>query len=372
MKNKKSTLRFKLTLVVLCVTAAMCLALALISMSASRVFFNAMLLTPAQQTTPTHQAPPEMLNILPSDCTIPAAIAQRSFSGVTVLSTLLVLTGGGAFLFWYVKKSLKPLETLAHQVRQLDADHLSCSLDVVSTGYEIEQLSGAVSDMLGRVNDAYTMQKNFSASAAHELRTPIAAMKSRIDVFQMKPEHTPDQYGHLIDTISQNTERLSGLVEQLLDLTNQTAVDMEEHVDLRALAEEAAIDLEPLAAKQNITITVTGHAETTGNDCLLQRALFNLMQNAIKYNLPGGTVTVTLCQREGRACCRVADTGRGVPKELQPHIFDLFFRVDASRSREIGGNGLGLALVKRIIEQHAGTLKVSDNLPQGLCIEFCI
>ena len=210
------------------------------------------------------------------------------------------------------------------------------------------------------------------ASAAHELRTPIAAMKSRIDVFQMKPEHTPDQYGHLIDTISRNTERLSGLVEQLLDLTNQAAVDMEEHVDLRALAEEAAIDLEPLAAKQNITITVNGHAETTGNDCLLQRALFNLMQNAVKYNLPGGTVTVTLGQHEGRACCRVADTGRGVPKELQPHIFDLFFRVDASRSREIGGNGLGLALVKRIIEQHAGTLKVSDNLPQGLCIEFCI
>lgn len=372
MKKRKATLRFKLTLAVLCVSAVMCAALAVILISASNVIFSKTLLTQPSVSIPAEElsSSQKIISDLPAIPATPVQQAQRSFRGVTIFATLLVLAGGGIFLFWYVKRALNPLESLAEQVRQLDAEHLTGSISVSATGDEIEQLSVAVAEMLDRVNQAYTMQKNFSASAAHELRTPIAAMQAKIEVFRMQKAGTPAQYDALVDTLARNTERLSGLVVQLLELTQQAAVDMEQQVNLYELAEEAAMDLAPLAQQKNVTIVVTGTAQTVGNDCLLQRAIFNLMENAVKYNLSGGKVTVTLTQKGEHACCCVADTGIGIPKELQSHIFDFFFRVDPSRNREVGGNGLGLALVKHIITRHGGTLRVTDNHPQGLCIEF--
>ncbi|MEG1744121.1 MAG: HAMP domain-containing sensor histidine kinase [Ruthenibacterium sp.] len=370
MKKRKMTLRLKLTCVSVCVMTLMCFALTAVSLSASSLLTDAALILPAQSAVPgtTQAQMPAQALEMPVETTR----AQRAFNLISVSAMLLIIVSGSACVYFYVKKELRPLEALSEQVQRLDAEHLSIPLVVHATGDEIEQLSAAISDMAVRVNDAYVMQKSFSSSAAHELRTPLAAMQSKIEVFRMKKERSMPEYAGLVDALSRNTQRLSDLVQELLELTNQAVMNMTQQVNLRALAEEAALDLEPLAEEKQVRILVEGQASTVGNDCLLQRAVFNLMQNAVKYNVAGGTVAVSMGQRASKVWLCVADTGIGIPQERKEHVFELFFCVDPSRSREMGGNGLGLAIVKRILTQHGGSIAVKDNQPQGTRMEMVL
>ncbi|MEG1153932.1 MAG: HAMP domain-containing sensor histidine kinase [Ruthenibacterium sp.] len=367
--KKQQTLRFKLTLMTVCVLAVMCLVLTAISLSASRIVVQAIPTTPAQTTSDLLSVP--AMELQPS---VSGIKAQSTFNFIAVFSMFAVIVAGGAFVFFFVKRALMPLEELSQQVQTLDADTLATPLVLTATGDEIEQLSRAIRDMTVRVSHAYLMQKNFSASAAHELRTPLAAMQSKMDVFNMTSTHSDADYQALIDTLGHNTARLSALVVELLALTSHAEMDMSQTVNLRALAEEATMDLEPLASAKQVQIVLAGDASVTGNDGLLQRVMFNLMQNAIKYNVQGGSVTVTMTQHGTQAQLVVADTGIGIPDALalKERVFESFFRVETSRSRALGGNGLGLAIVKHIVTQHHGCIVVTDNLPQGTRMEVTL
>ena len=365
MKKKQRTLRFKLTFMTVCVMSIMCIILTSIALSASNIIVKAKIATPAQSVSAKTSTTVHAEDLQPA---IPSMEAQRSFNVITIYAMFFVVAAGGVFVFFFVKRELSPLEVLSEQVQNLNAENLSIPITVHATGDEIERVSVAVNDMAARVSDAYLMQKNFSASAAHELRTPLASMQSKIEVFRMKKDRTAEEYEQLVQTIDRNTQRLSDLVMQLLEFTNQAELDMTQHVNLRTIVEEAVIDLETLAREKQIKISVLGDATILGNDCMLQRAVFNILQNAVKYNQMAGTVTVSLCQNEQNVVLSVTDTGIGIPAEMRDRIFELFFRVDRSRSREIGGNGLGLSIVKRIVTQHGGTILVTDNAPHGTCM----
>ncbi|MEG1894930.1 MAG: ATP-binding protein [Oscillospiraceae bacterium] len=371
MKKRNLTLRFKLTAIVVGVMTVMCLVLTAISFSASQLIVDAVPMTPAVTTGTPLEEFPDVATGTMAALTLNTQQAAISFKTITLGAMVLVIAVGALSSWAFIKKELQPLEELSLQVAALEVDNLSAPVRVHTTGDEIEQLSTAITQMLERVNDAYNMQKNFAANAAHELKTPLAAMQSKLEVFKMKPR-TQAEYDGLFEVIQRNTQRLSSLVGELLELTNQAPMDMHRRIDLAAIAEEFAMDLEPLAREKGVSIAVEGQGDITGNEGLMQRALFNLMENAVKYNVEGGTVLVQIKKEGDRVLIKVSDTGLGIPQESKDKVFDLFFRVDKSRSREMGGNGLGLAIVQHIVHQHKGVITVRDNRPQGTVFEIAL
>lgn len=365
----KSSLRIKLTLVTVFIMVVMCVLLTVVSQRAGQGIISAIETVPVNASSKAPSADYDGLinSIDASIVSMPAQIvkAQNAFNLTTAGSMVLIILLGGAIVFVFVKHELSPLEKLSQQVQSIDAETLSEPITVSNTGNEIEKLSLAISDMAARVNDAYVMQKSFSGAAAHELRTPLAAMQTKIEVFMLKPNRTKEEYSQLINTVSSNVSRLSDLVQQLLQLTNQTDFDLAQKINLRTIADEAALDLQPLAAQNSIEFLIEGEGEIKGNDCLIQRAVFNLMQNAVRYNNKNGKVNVTIKPENGKIEIAVADTGAGIKPEYNDKIFNLFFCVDKSRSRALGGNGLGLAIVKQIVALHGGTITVTENFPCG-------
>ena len=225
--------------------------------------------------------------------------------------------------------------------------------------------------MLARLNNAFDVQKQFSANAAHELRTPLAVMQTNLEVFSKKKEPSVSEYQTLFSTILEQTNRLSHLASIMRDMTGLQRVKRSDTISLAALADEVLCDLAPIADQKQIKLS---QSETdcivTGSYLLLYRAVFNLVENAIKYNQPGGSVQITISRSNGKAILRVADTGCGIPDEYRTSIFEPFFRVDKSRSREMGGAGLGLALVREIAALHGGT--VQDEPAEGAGTVFTV
>lgn len=374
----KSSLRIKLTLVTVIIMSVMCVLLTYISQRASRGIITALQVLPANSSqgmsSETYSEDASLAQSASLDVTwasVPATLvqAQDDFNITTFASMLLIVLLGGGVVYVCVKHELSPLERLVRQVQEIDAESLSTPITPCPTGNEIEKLSLAISDMAVRVNDAYVMQKGFSSAAAHELRTPLAALQTKLEVFLLKKERTKEEYAELMQSIGNNVSRLSDLVTQLLDLTNQGVSDLSQKVNLRTIADEAALDLQPLATQRKVEIIIEGECQVTGNDCLLQRAMFNLMQNAVKYNIDNGKVYVSMNMSADKSKITIADTGIGIDDEHKSKVFDLFYCIDKSRSRDLGGNGLGLAIVKRIIAQHNGTITVANNIPQGSVFE---
>ena len=226
--------------------------------------------------------------------------------------------------------------------------------------------------MLARLDNAFSAQKQFVASAAHELRTPLAVMQTNLEVFYKKPEHTHQEYDRLFTMLQEQTGRLSHLAEILLDMTGLQTVERSDTISLAALTEEVFCDLDPVADKHQIRLIQTeGDCTVTGSYILLYRAVYNLVENAIKYNRPSGSVTVNIHSAES-AVLEVTDTGIGISPENQEKIFDPFYRVDKSRSRAMGGAGLGLALVSEIARQHNGQVKVTQSSEKGSTIALIL
>lgn len=367
MKKSHATLRFKLTAFCAIIMIAMCAALAAISISASNLIVNAVQLTPALNTLASTSSVPcaEITDAIEAT----PAIAQRSFSIITLLAMLGVIVGGSLLIYFFVRRELRPLEDLSNCLNALSADNLSSAITIRSTGDEIEQLAIAINDMQTRVSDAYIMQKGFAQNAAHELRTPLAVMQTKIDVFKLKPKRTNSEYDALIDVMASSTCRLSALVNELLELTNNDKMDMAQSVNLKELCCEAQMDLASLSENRNISIKINGEGTVLGNDCLLQRLVFNLMQNAVKYNDENGYVNVDISQSNEHTILTVSDNGAGIADSEKSKVFDLFYRTDKSRSRELGGNGLGLAIVKRIVAQHNAVIAIKNNVPKGSVFE---
>lgn len=292
--------------------------------------------------------------------------AKDTFRIQSVIATLAVILAGSTFTYFLSGRALSPLRQLSAHMEKLQAQNLSEPLEFSGAEDELARLTRSFNGMLERLEQAFTAQRQFSANAAHELRTPLAVMQTNLDVLKKRKEPTTAEYAETIRMVSEQTGRLSHLVSVLLEMTELQTVQRTDHVSLSSLIEEVICDLTQVADEKGITLILgTGDAMVTGSDPLLYRAVYNLVENAIKYNQPDGTVT-TGVRTEGRtAIISVTDTGIGIDPENWEKIFEPFIRVDKSRSRAMGGAGLGLALVRDIADQHGGSVRVAQSSGQG-------
>lgn len=287
-----------------------------------------------------------------------------------LFSTLLALLGG-VVTYYIVGHALKPLKKFSDKIEEVQAQNLSDSRIEENEVKELNQLSVSYNKMLERLSEAFEVQRQFTANAAHELRTPLALMQVQLDLYNSTEHPGNDECtGHTIAMITEQNERLSKVVKTLLDMSELRITVRDEKIMIDALVEEVLEDLEPLAAEKNVELIGKCKPVTmTGSDILIYRLVYNLVENAIKYNHPEGKVTVTACQKEKKVILSVADTGSGIPGELRERVFEPFFRVDKSRSRELGGVGLGLALVHEIVKAHDGSISIKDNPSGGTVFE---
>lgn len=287
-----------------------------------------------------------------------------------LFSTLLSLLGG-VITFFISGHALKPLCDFSKKIEEVQAQNLSDSRIEENKFSELNQLSVSYNKMLERLSEAFKLQRQFTANAAHELRTPLAVMQLQIDLYNSSKHPNNDTSAQqTISMITEQTERLSKMVRTLLDMSELQTIVRDEEIAISALVEEVLADLEPLAQEKGINlIEKCDNVLLMGSDILIYRLVYNLVENAIKYNFSGGTVTVTATQQNSQLHLTVEDTGNGIPEELKERIFEPFFRLDKSRSRELGGVGLGLALVREIVRVHNGSILVKNNANSGTTFE---
>lgn len=287
-----------------------------------------------------------------------------------LFSTLLSLLGG-VITFFISGHALKPLCDFSKKIEEVQAQNLSDSQIEENKFSELNQLSVSYNKMLERLSEAFKLQRQFTANAAHELRTPLAVMQLQIDLYNSSKHPDNDTSAQqTISMITEQTERLSKMVRTLLDMSELQTIARDEEIAIAALVEEVLADLEPLAQEKGINlIEKCDNVLLMGSDILIYRLVYNLVENAIKYNFSDGTVTVTATQQNSQLHLTVEDTGNGIPEELKERIFEPFFRLDKSRSRELGGMGLGLALVREIVRVHNGSILVKNNANSGTTFE---
>ena len=288
-----------------------------------------------------------------------------------IISALMALLGG-VITYFISGHALKPLRVFSDKIEKVQAQNLADSGIEENEVKELNQLSMSYNKMLGRLSDAFEAQRQFTANAAHELRTPLALMQVQLDTYNACAHPGNDEAAvETIKMMTEPNERLGKMVKTLLDMSELQTVARDEVIALDALIEEVLTDLESLAARKNIRLVRECESVTmTGSDILIYRLVYNLVENAVKYNIDGGQVTVTCKEWNKHIHIMVSDTGKGIPEELRSRIFEPFFRVDKSRSRELGGIGLGLALVNEIVRVHEGSIEIKGNRAGGTDFEI--
>lgn len=289
--------------------------------------------------------------------------AQRQFKIESLIAMLAVSIGGGALAYIITWRALLPLNTLAHKIEHFDENTLTKRILLPETGDEVQLLAHSFNRMAEKLNRAFNTQKVFAASAAHELRTPLSILQTKIDVYRKKQAPTPKEQQNLLETFELSIARMSEMTNDLLEITNTRRLEKKEIICLRSLLEDIAESLEPIAQKRGVTLMIEGtdHPLIYGNYNLLGRALNNLVENAIKYNTENGWVRIQIGKLDDQAIITISDNGIGIPTEFHSMIFEPFFRVDPSRSRKQGGNGLGLAIVKNILERHDAKIRIKEG-----------
>ena len=293
---------------------------------------------------------------------------QGRFRTTNWYITAVVTVLSGILAYFVSGRALKPLRSFASQVEKVQLNNLAdmrIDEDAVS---EFRQLSHSFNQMLERLNNAFAAQRQFTGNAAHELRTPLALMQAQLELFPAEHPDVLPETAEFLALLREQTERLTQMTKTLLEMSNLQQVARNEQIQLAPMIEEIFTDLASLAEKNGITLKVEGDGSMTGSDALIYRLLFNLTENAVKYNSPGGSVQITVAQEPEKLLIRVSDTGRGIPEEYQRSIFQPFFRVDKSRSREYGGAGLGLSLVWEITNLHGGSVWVEESSDKGTTI----
>ena len=287
-----------------------------------------------------------------------------------LISSILSLLGG-VITYFISGRALKPLSDFSNKIEEVQAQNLSDSRIEENKVKELNQLSVSYNKMLDRLSAAFEVQRQFTANAAHELRTPLALMQVQLDAYNSTEHPNNDASAtQTIQMVTEQNERLTKMVKTLLDMSELQTIARDETIDLDALIEEVLVDLEPLAQEKNITLTnQCNEVKLLGSDILIYRLVYNLVENAIKYNQIDGSVTVKAFTKDQHIYLTVADTGNGIPKDLRERVFEPFFRLDKSRSRELGGVGLGLALVHEIVRVHDGSIQVKDNPDGGTIFE---
>ena len=294
--------------------------------------------------------------------------AQGRFRTTNWYITAAVTLLSGILTYFVSGRALKPLRSFASQVEQVQLNNLAdmrIDEDVIP---EFQQLSRSFNQMLERLNNAFAAQRQFTGNAAHELRTPLALMQAQLELFSAEHPDVRPETAEFLTLLREHTERLIQLTRTLLEMSNLRQVARNERIQLAPMIEEIFTDLAPLSDKLGVTLTAEGDGIMTGSDALIYRLIFNLTENAVKYNRPGGSVRVCVTQETEKLLIRVSDTGCGIPEKYQQSIFQPFFRVDKSRSREYGGAGLGLSLVWEIADLHGGSVWVEESSEKGTTI----
>ena len=289
----------------------------------------------------------------------------------SLIITVLLALFGGVVTYFISGHALRPIREFSDKIEEVQAQNLSDSRIEENNVKELNQLGISYNKMLERLSDAFEIQRQFTANAAHELRTPLALMQVQLDLYNSAshPGNDADTL-QTIKMVTEQNDKLNRMVKTLLDMSELQTVGRDDKIILDAIVEEVLADLEPLAVEKNIKlIGKCEDATMIGSDILIYRLVYNLVENAIKYNHPLGQVTVTAYQRNKHVYLSVEDTGSGIPKELRERVFEPFFRVDKSRSRELGGVGLGLALVHEIVRVHDGSICIKSGKTGGTIFE---
>ena len=294
--------------------------------------------------------------------------AQGRFRATNWYITAAVTLLSGILAYFVSGRALKPLRSFASQVEMVQMNNLADMKIDEDVLPEFKQLSHSFNQMLERLNNAFAAQRQFTGNAAHELRTPLALMQAQLELFSAEHPDVRPETAEFLTLLREQTERLTQMTKTLLEMSNLQQVARNERIQLAPMVEEIFTDLAPLAEKRSITLEAEGDGVMTGSDALIYRLIFNLTENAVKYNRPGGSVWVRVTQQTEKLLICVSDTGYGIPEEYRRSIFQPFFRVDKSRSREYGGAGLGLSLVWEIAELHGGSVRVTKSSDRGTTI----
>ena len=294
--------------------------------------------------------------------------AQGRFHTTNWYITAVVTLLSGILAYFVSGRALMPLHSFASQVEKVQMNNLADMRINEEVLPEFRQLSRSFNQMLERLNNAFAAQRQFVGNAAHELRTPLALMQARLELFSAEHPDVLPETAEFLALLREQTERLTQMTKTLLEMSNLQQVARNEHIQIAPMIEEIFTDLASLAEKKEISLVYDGDGVMTGSDALIYRLLFNLTENAVKYNHPGGRVRISVTQEPEKLLIRVSDTGCGIPGEYQQSIFQPFFRVDKSRSREFGGAGLGLSLVWEIANLHGGRVWVAESSEGGTTI----
>ena len=299
------------------------------------------------------------------DLTIIVSDAQQSFGATNWLITVAVTLLGGVLAYFVSGRALRPLRDFAAQVEQVQPNNLAemkISEDVLP---EFKQFSASFNDMIDRLDQGFSAQKQFTGNAAHELRTPLALMQTQMELFSLEHPGANPETADFLKLLQEQTERMSQMTKTLLEMSELRSVPCNDRIELAPLVDEVFADLAPLAEQREIALECAGDAEIIGSDTLLYRLVFNLVENSLRYSRPGTAVSVSIDEEANRVLLRVRDRGAGIPVQYKESIFQPFFRVDKSRSREYGGVGLGLSLVWEIAALHGGTVEVEESSNEG-------
>ena len=291
--------------------------------------------------------------------------AQGRFRTTNWYITAAVTLLSGILAYFVSGRALTPLRSFASQVEQVQLNNLADMRIDEDVLPEFRQLSHSFNQMLERLNNAFTAQRQFTGNAAHELRTPLALMQAQLELFSAEHPDARAETADLIRLLREQTERMTQMTKTLLEMSELRSVPCTDRIELGPMAEEILTDLAPLAEKKGVALVCDGDGVMTGSDTLIYRLLFNLTENAIRYNRPNGTVRISIAEEETQIVVRVADSGCGIPEEYRRSIFQPFFRVDKSRSRAYGGVGLGLSLVWEIARLHGGEVLVEKSTEEG-------
>lgn len=375
---KRLSLQWRITLLTALLIAGTCICLNLLLYHSGAVSIDS-LNGFVFEYTPESSEDPDGLAIEISDSQMTEFISRFSDEAYDVktdfgrkgwLITVAVTIVSAAIAYFVSGQALKPLRKLSQQAEKIDQDSISDIRLNEDTVKEFRQLSVSVNLMLDRLSESFATQRQFSGNAAHELRTPLAIMQTKLELFAAEHKNMEGDTAELVRSQAEQLDRLSKLVHTLLEMSNLSSAPRSERIELAPLVEEIITDLTPLASQNDITMEQDcDNVVITGSDALIYRLVFNLIENAVKYNRRGGSVSVSVHKENNDVVVRVSDTGCGIPEEYRESIFQPFFRVDKSRSRQMGGVGLGLALVHEIAVLHGGSVRAeSGNKPGTMFI----
>lgn len=368
---KKLSLQWRITLMTAFLTCMTCVAMNLLLSYSGRHYMDS-ISSHITSCGDTDKGEPDFFDPerekLDQELTIIIHGAQESFIATNWCITAAVTLLGGVLAYFLSGRALNPLRAFTSQVEKVQPNNLSDMKMAEDVLPEFRQFSKSFNQMLDRLDDGFAAQRQFTGNAAHELRTPLALMQAQLELFSTEhPKVLPETASFLL-LLREQTERMTQMTKTLLEMSELRTVPCNDHIEIAPMIEEIFADLTPLAEKNGIILESTGDGTMTGSDTLIYRLLFNLTENAIRYNRPDGIVRITVTEEEKRLIIRVSDTGCGVPEQYRESIFQPFFRVDKSRSRENGGVGLGLSLVWEIVTLHGGEVCVEESSEKGTTI----